>query len=152
MQMSASKSTRVRTVASTGRSSDLLRPERLPVVHEQTVAGVLFRPCAEAYSSGDCPGFSPDSLLFPMPDGHRKTSLDKDKEINSKSTDSKNFILLSGIRSGWCWQCVGFARWLSDILPSGRLIICQEKYTNLQVSGRRIFLAILEVGNSLEVR
>lgn len=64
--MSASKSTRVRTVASTGRSSDLLRPERLPVVHEQTVAGVLFRPCAEAYSSGDCPGFSPDSLLIRM--------------------------------------------------------------------------------------
>ncbi len=79
--MSASKSTRVRTVALIGRSSDLLRSERLPVVHVQTVAGVLFRPCAEAYSSGDCPGFSPDSLLFPMPDGHRKTNLDKDRKI-----------------------------------------------------------------------
>ena len=72
--MFVSGSPRVQTFALSGRSSDLLLSERLPVVHEQTVAGVLFRPCAEAYSSGGCPGFSPDSLLFSVPDGNEKTS------------------------------------------------------------------------------
>ncbi len=79
--MSDSESTRVQTVAFTGRSSDLLLSGRLPVVHGQTVAGVLSGYCDEAHSSGACPGFSPDSLLFPVPDGNRKTSIGKVKNI-----------------------------------------------------------------------
>ena len=30
--------------------------------------------CKEAHSSGACPGFTPGSLLFPIPDGHRKAN------------------------------------------------------------------------------
>lgn len=111
--MSASKSTRVRTVASTGRSSDLLRPERLPVVHEQTVAGVLFRPCAEAYSSGDCPGFSPDSLLIRTTEKRpRNRFRGKDKFLKLIKIDPPRYFRAT---------CELFrARKANKKLPSGR--------------------------------
>lgn len=78
MQVPDSKSARVRTVAFAGRSSDLLLSGRLPVVHRHDSGRSIVRKlCDEAHSSGFCPGFSPDSLLFPVPNGNGKTSITK---------------------------------------------------------------------------
>ena len=49
-------------------------PDAFPSCTRQTVAGVLPGLQNEAYSSGVCSGFPPDSLLFPLPNDKRKTN------------------------------------------------------------------------------
>ena len=57
-----------------GRSSDLLSPRHLPIHYKQWQTSLR---SLWAYSSGNCSGFTPDSLLIPFPETMNGTNLIK---------------------------------------------------------------------------
>ena len=65
-----------------GLLTDFL-PDAFPTwhYHNKSVAKVIIKKLNEASQQRDCPGFSPDSLLFPIPNDTGKTNPNKGRKI-----------------------------------------------------------------------